>query len=139
MSLPTRSFNVFGSQHFECPDRYSLIKAIGIGAYGIVCSSNDMLMGEKVAIKKISRIFENVVDCKRTLREMKLLKHFKHENVIGLKDVYVPAGDGPNFQDVYTVTELMDTDLHQIIASNQPLSDEHCQYFIYQIMRALKQ
>ncbi|KAJ8901844.1 hypothetical protein NDN08_004049 [Rhodosorus marinus] len=138
MSLPTRSFNVFGSQHFECPDRYNLIKAIGIGAYGIVCSSNDMVMGEKVAIKKISRIFENVVDCKRTLREMKLLKHFKHENVIGLKDVYVPAGDGPNFQDVYTVTELMDTDLHQIIASNQPLSDEHCQYFIYQIMRALK-
>ena len=28
--------------------------------------------------------------------------------------------------------ELMDTDLHQIIRSNQPLSDEHVQYFLYQ-------
>ena len=34
--------------------------------------------------------------------------------------------------------ELMDTDLHQIIRSNQPLSDDHCQYFVYQLLRGLK-
>jgi hypothetical protein len=33
---------------------------------------------------------------------------------------------------VYLVYELMDTDLHQIIRSPQPLTDEHCQYFVYQ-------
>ena len=27
----------------------------------------------------------------------------------------------------------MDTDLHQIIRSNQPLTDEHVQYFAYQV------
>lgn len=43
-----------------------------------------------------------------------------------------------NFEDVYIVTELMDTDLHQIISSPQPLTDDHCQYFIYQILRGLK-
>ncbi|RRT56630.1 hypothetical protein BHE74_00006025 [Ensete ventricosum] len=32
----------------------------------------------------------------------------------------------------------MDTDLHQIIRSNQALSEEHCQYFLYQILRGLK-
>ena len=32
----------------------------------------------------------------------------------------------------------MDTDLHQIIASPQPLTDDHCQYFLYQILRGLK-
>jgi serine/threonine protein kinase len=32
----------------------------------------------------------------------------------------------------------MDTDLHQIITSPQPLTDDHCQYFLYQILRALK-
>lgn len=42
------------------------------------------------------------------------------------------------FEDVYIVSELMDTDLHQIISSPQPLSDDHCQYFLYQILRALK-
>ena len=34
--------------------------------------------------------------------------------------------------------ELMDTDLHQIIRSAQPLSDDHCQYFVYQLLRGLK-
>jgi serine/threonine protein kinase len=133
----SRLFNVLGTR-FECPARYSLIKPIGQGAYGIVCSAKDTITGEPVAIKKIAGIIENVTDCKRTLREMKLLRHFRHENVIAIKDVYVPAADGPQFHDVYTVTELMDTDLHQIIASGQGLTDEHCQYFTYQILKALK-
>lgn len=42
------------------------------------------------------------------------------------------------FNDVYLVYELMDTDLHQIIRSSQPLTDEHFQYFIYQTLRGLK-
>lgn len=37
------------------------------------------------------------------------------------------------FNDVYLVYELMDTDLHQIIRSSQPLTNEHFQYFIYQV------
>ncbi|KAJ0084263.1 hypothetical protein Patl1_30787 [Pistacia atlantica] len=32
----------------------------------------------------------------------------------------------------------MDTDLHQIILSNQALSQKHCQHFLYQILRGLK-
>jgi len=31
------------------------------------------------------------------------------------------------FNDVYIVYELMDTDLHQIIRSEQSLNDDHCQ------------
>ena len=34
-----------------------------------------------MAIKKVSRAFDDVVDAKRILREIKLLKHFNHENV----------------------------------------------------------
>ena len=33
---------------------------------------------------------------------------------------------------------MAQTDLHQIIYSSQPLTDEHVQYFIYQILRGLK-
>jgi mitogen-activated protein kinase 1/3 len=32
----------------------------------------------------------------------------------------------------------METDLHRIVYSRQPLTDDHVQYFIYQILRALK-
>jgi len=43
-----------------------------------------------------------------------------------------------DFHDVYIVSELMETDLHRIIYSKQPLSIDHVRYFLYQILRALK-
>lgn len=46
--------------------------------------------------------------------------------IIKIKDIIRPA-ERENFNDVYIVYELMDTDLHQIIQSNQSLTDEHCQ------------
>lgn len=45
--------------------------------------------------------------------------------VIAVKDIIKPP-QRENFNDVYIVYELMDTDLHQIIRSNQPLTDDHC-------------
>ena len=36
---------------------------------------------EEVAIKKIGNAFDNRIDAKRTLREIKLLHHMDHENV----------------------------------------------------------
>lgn len=37
---------------------------------------------EEVAIKKVGNAFDNRIDAKRTLREIKLLRHMDHENVI---------------------------------------------------------
>jgi mitogen-activated protein kinase 1/3 len=59
-----------------------LIRPIGHGAYGVVISALDKESGQKVAIKKISRAFEDPVDAKRILREIKLMKKFSHENVL---------------------------------------------------------
>lgn len=61
--------------------KFSLIRPIGHGAYGVVISALDKETNEKVAIKKISRAFEDPVDAKRILREIKLMKKFSHENV----------------------------------------------------------
>jgi mitogen-activated protein kinase 1/3 len=47
----------------------------------VVISALNKENGEKVAIKKISRAFEDPVDAKRILREIKLMKKFCHENV----------------------------------------------------------
>lgn len=38
---------------------------------------------------------------------------------------------------VYLVQELLETDLHRVIRT-QDLSDDHCQYFVYQTCRAIK-
>jgi serine/threonine protein kinase len=41
------------------------------------------------------------------------------------------------YTDIYIITDLMETDLHRVIYSRQELSDEHIQYFVYQILRGL--
>uniref|UniRef100_W5LV98 Mitogen-activated protein kinase 7 n=1 Tax=Lepisosteus oculatus TaxID=7918 RepID=W5LV98_LEPOC len=38
----------------------------------------------------------------------------------------------------YVVLDLMESDLHQIIHSQQPLTAEHTRYFLYQLLRGLK-
>lgn len=48
------------------------------------------------------------------------------KQVIAIRDV-IPPPLRREFTDVYIAMELMDTDLHQIIRSNQGLSEEHCQ------------
>lgn len=117
---------------FEIDTKYVPIKPIGRGAYGVVCSSLNRETNEKVAIKKINNAFENRVDALRTLRELKLLRNLRHENVIALKDIMMPSYRR-SFKDVYLVYELMDTDLHQIIKSSQALTNDHCQYFLFQV------
>ena len=69
--------------------------------------------------------------CLRTLREIKLLRHFHHENIISILDILRPPSLD-DFKEVYLVQELMETDLHRVIRT-QELSDDHCQYFIYQV------
>ena len=130
------SFMVCGTR-FDVDSAYTLVKPIGHGAYGVVCSAVDNATGEKVAIKKINKVFVHLTDTKRTLREIKILRHFNHENVIRIKDILLPVSPD-RFDDVYIVCDLMDTDLHQIISSPQPLTDDHCQYFLYQILRGCK-
>jgi serine/threonine protein kinase len=103
---------------FEMIDtKYVPVKPIGRGAYGIVCSSINREKNEKVAIKKMHNVFDNRVDALRTLRELKLLRHLRHENVIALKDIMMP-------------TYKSFKDLHHIIKSRQGLSNDHCQYFL---------
>ncbi|KAI0529197.1 hypothetical protein KFK09_001744 [Dendrobium nobile] len=130
-------YNVYGNL-FEVSTKYvPPIRPIGRGAYGIVCAAVNSQTREEVAIKKIGSAFDNRIDAKRTLREIKLLRHMNHDNIIAIKDIIRPP-QRENFNDVYIVYELMDTDLQQIIRSNQPLTDDHCQYFLYQILRGLK-
>lgn len=122
---------VFGS-YFEITTRYTDLEAVGMGAFGLVCSAADQLTGQNVAVKKIMKPFSTSVLAKRTYRELKLLKHLRHENVISLSDIFISP-----LEDIYFVTELLGTDLHQLLQS-RPLSKQFIKYFFYQIMRALK-
>jgi len=53
-------------------------------------------------------------------------------------DLPVPDASFHKFKDVYFITDLMETDLHKVIYSKQALSIDHVQYFLYQMLCALK-
>ncbi|XP_057412071.1 mitogen-activated protein kinase 11 isoform X1 [Balaenoptera acutorostrata] len=126
---------------WEVPQRLQGLRPVGSGAYGSVwppCSSAyDTRLRQRVAVKKLSRPFQSLIHARRTYRELRLLKHLKHENVIGLLDVFTPATSLEDFSEVYLVTTLMGADLNNIVKC-QALSDEHVQFLVYQLLRGLK-
>jgi mitogen-activated protein kinase 1/3 len=121
---------------FTVDRKYTPVKILGQGAYGTVISARDNLHNMKIAIKKMKDAFVDAVDAKRILRELKLLRHFRHENVVGILDLIPPAEQMP-LNDVYVAMELVDSDLHKVIYSRNRLTDGHIQYFLYQILRGM--
>lgn len=113
---------------FVVQEKYEYIKQIGHGAYGVVCSALDHSIKAKVAIKKVPKAFEDLIDAKRIVREIKLLskyfslinlaylEFFDHENIIGLVDVQKPPAP-TGYEDIYIITDLMETDMHRVIYS----------------------
>ncbi|XP_072987099.1 mitogen-activated protein kinase homolog MMK2-like isoform X1 [Typha latifolia] len=131
------TYDIYGYL-FELPKKYvPPIRPVGKGAYGFVCAAVNSQTGEEVAIKKIGNAFADRDDAKKTLREIKILRQMDHKNIISIKDL-VRSSQRDNFHDVYIVSELMDTDLHHIICSSQPLTNDHCKFFLYQLLRGLK-
>uniref|UniRef100_A0AAQ5YT45 mitogen-activated protein kinase n=1 Tax=Amphiprion ocellaris TaxID=80972 RepID=A0AAQ5YT45_AMPOC len=122
---------------WEVPERYRDLKQVGTGAYGTVCSALDSRTGAKVAIKKLYRPFQSEIFAKRAYRELRLLKHMKHENVIGLVDVFTADLSLDRFHDFYLVMPFMGTDLGKLMKL-QRLSEEKIQYLVYQMLKGLK-
>lgn len=103
---------------FVVDRHYEFIKMIGHGAYGVVCSANDTKNAtNKVAIKKVGKAFEDLIDAKRIVREIKLLGFFDHENITALLDVQKPHEGKTGFEDIYIITDLMETDMHRVVYS----------------------
>ncbi|XP_021114395.1 mitogen-activated protein kinase 11 isoform X2 [Heterocephalus glaber] len=163
MSAPRAGFyrQELNKTVWEVPQRLQGLCPVGSGAYGSVwarsyrgllvpqsgqvllfgsaqqSSAYDAQLRQKVAVKKLSRPFQSLIHARRTYRELRLLKHLKHENVIGLLDVFTPATCIEDFSEVYLVTALMGADLNNIVKC-QALSDEHVQFLVYQLLRGLK-
>ena len=171
---------------FYISERYFPKKSIGKGAYGCVCEALDMdgddddskrKGGQRVAIKKLTDIFQTRYEAKRTFLEIEFMRRTNHRNVVKLIKIEAEMTtmgrrrkietcdsddldcdddlgassssqreeekgkeeeEEEDFSDVYLIMELMDTDLNQVIKSNQPLTRDHVIYFIYQTLLGLK-
>ncbi|XP_064423111.1 mitogen-activated protein kinase 10 isoform X2 [Latimeria chalumnae] len=125
-----------GDSTFTVLKRYQSLKPIGSGAQGIVCAAYDAVLDRNVAIKKLSRPFQNQTHAKRAYRELVLMKCVNHKNIIGLLNVFTPQKSLEEFQDVYLVMELMDANLCQVI--QMELDHERMSYLLYQMLCGIK-
>jgi mitogen-activated protein kinase 1/3 len=101
-----------------------------------------------VAIKRLDISFDEPINTKRALREVRILHRLNHPNIVELKDCFCPALNNDttnrsicstkNLGNVFLVFECVDTDLAKIIKSNQHLSEEHVQYIMYQLLSAVR-
>ena len=114
-----RAWKVRGSR-FELPIKYEILDVLGSGAYGVVVAAKDSTIEDEnnnvVAIKKIEKAFEHKVFSQRTLRELKIQRLLNHENVLNIKSILQPSSL-QSFNELYVVTDLMETDLATIIKS----------------------
>ncbi|XP_022643864.1 stress-activated protein kinase JNK-like isoform X2 [Varroa destructor] len=125
-----------GNTSFTVLKRYQNLQPIGAGAQGIVCRALDVETGRNVAIKKLSKPFQNVIHAKRAYREFKLMRLVSHKNIIGLLNAFTPQANVSDFCDVYLVMELLEANLCQVI--NLTLDHDRMSFLIYQMLCGVK-
>ena len=101
---------LIGLDAWDVGEDYECISLLGTGSYGSVWLGRHKKSGMKVAIKQIKGVFDNDTDCKRILREIKLLRRLDHPYIIKLYDVVEPQ-NLDTFTDLYLVLELVESDL----------------------------
>jgi serine/threonine protein kinase len=114
-------------------ENYSVKKALGQGTWGVVHMAEQKGTGRIVAIKKIkSERPEEGVNF-TAVREVKLLREFKHENIIELVDCFTTPD-----QAVCLVYECAQTDLEKILANRAiPISMADTKRHLLSLLRAV--
>ena len=69
-------------------ENYENLGTIGEGTYGVVLKCRHKETGQIVAIKKFKESDEDEQVRKTALREVRILKQLKHENIVNLIEVF---------------------------------------------------
>ena len=112
-------------------NKYEIIGIVGEGAYGIVMKCRNKETNEILAIKKFKDPEDEVVQ-KSMVRELKVLKKLKHDNIVQLKECFKKKGK------LYLVFEYVDRNLYELIEeSPSGLDPLIVKKIIYQICKAV--
>src|SRR5450631_1582161 len=121
-------FEIYTGKRYVVDTRYTPVRALGAGAYGVVCQCIDTITNTPVAIKLIPHAYDDLVDAKRVIRELKLMRHFNHPYLVKLLDVMEPVHFA-KCDDIYIIMEYMPTDLLQVMT--QTSDTAHVQFIMY--------
>jgi len=122
---------------WKIPPNYEAKQLIGTGSYGSVCEAYDSKTERLVAIKRIGHMFEDLIDCKRILREIAILSKLKHEYVVQIYDIVAPSNVSA-FDELYIVMEICDSDLKKLCRTDVTLTPLHINTLLYNLLVGLK-
>ncbi|SCU93404.1 LAFA_0F16226g1_1 [Lachancea sp. 'fantastica'] len=137
---PIEVRSIYQKGNFSTPGNFEVLQILGKGSYGVVVSAIDKRNTDKplrLAIKKVTNIFQREILLKRAIRELKFLNFFRgHKNIVSLLDLEI-VSEKP-FDGLYCYQELVDYDLARVIHSTVQFSAFHIKHFLYQILCGLK-
>ncbi|MEM4723484.1 MAG: protein kinase [Candidatus Hadarchaeum sp.] len=127
--------------------KYTIMKVLGQGGFGITYLGQDTILSRPVAIKELfpsgaqrknkSVIYPNPLEftqiCQRFLEEAKIVAQFQHPGIVKVYDFFEENGTA------YIVTEYLNgKSLNQIVQERGPLSEQEALKYIQKICEALE-
>ncbi|NWR87738.1 CDKL2 protein, partial [Furnarius figulus] len=113
-------------------EKYQVLGLVGEGSYGVVTKCRNRESGQVVAVKKFLESEDDAAVRKIAVREIKLLKQLRHENLVNLLEVCKRK------KRWYLVFEFVDhTVLDDLEASPNGLDYDRVQKYLFQIMRGI--
>eukprot|EP00118_Oscarella_pearsei_P011271 m.74542 g.74542 ORF g.74542 m.74542 type:complete len:408 (+) comp35896_c0_seq39:53-1276(+) len=137
--LGFHTFEFTGTSAFwTTRDRYTKLETVGRGSYGTVCSAFDVEKKREVVLKRLDQTFRTDVLARRAYRELMLLEHMKHPNVVGLLDAFSPDFSAEKMRDLYFVMHCMPYTLESFLDEKPQTSLENVKFITHQILKGLK-
>ena len=114
-------------------NKYEVLGIVGEGAYGVVLRCRNKETGEVVAIKKFKESDDDETLKKTTLREVKILRLLKHNNIVTLMEAFRRKTK------LFLVFEYVDKNLLEILEEQtHGLEPELVKLYIYQLCHAIQ-
>jgi cyclin-dependent kinase-like len=113
-------------------NKYEVLGVGGEGAYGVVLKCRNKESGEIVAIKKFKESDDDEILRKTTLREVKILRLLKHNNIVSLTEAFRRKGK------LYLVFEYVEKNLLEVLEEQpQGLGTDNVRLYIHQLCQAI--
>ncbi|XP_027893379.1 cyclin-dependent kinase-like 2 isoform X1 [Xiphophorus couchianus] len=113
-------------------ERYESLGPVGEGSYGTVLKCRHRHSGRLVAIKKFMDSEDDEAVKKIALREIKLLRQLRHDNLVNLLEVWKRR------RRWYLVFEFVDrTLLDELQQCSSRLNLNTCRQYLFQVLRAV--
>ncbi|CAD7971380.1 unnamed protein product [Amoebophrya sp. A120] len=114
-------------------NKYEVVGVVGEGAYGVVLKCQNKETGELVAIKKFKESEDDDIVRKTTLREVKMLRMLRQENIVQLKEAFRRKGK------LYLVFEFVDKNLLEVLEMfPNGIEPETVTLIVWQLVKAIE-